>query len=175
MLAVSNTSPISNLACIGRLDLLKSQFTALWIPAAVAQELNAHPDPAALAAINAAIRDQFIRITQAQDTPFKRMLSGQIHAGEAEAIAMAADLKADAILIDEQEGRALATQAGLAVTGTLGVLLRAKRSGHIPAIKPRFTPCAPRPVFFLWRSKQALYPQPENELKCSSTVPLHKK
>ena len=39
MLAVSNTSPISNLACIDRLNLLHEQFGALWIPKAVATEL----------------------------------------------------------------------------------------------------------------------------------------
>jgi uncharacterized protein len=149
MLAVSNTSPLSNLAFIGRLDLLKSQFSVLWIPTAVAQELKAHPDPAALAAIDAAMRDQFIRIAQVQDTPLKRMLLLQVHAGEAEAIAMAADLKADALLIDEHEGRALAAQAGLVVTGTLGVLLRAKRSGQIPAIKPEIHALRSRARFFL--------------------------
>jgi hypothetical protein len=47
MLAVSNTSPISNLASIGLLNLLKLQFGALWIPGAVDTELQAHPDPAA--------------------------------------------------------------------------------------------------------------------------------
>src|SRR5437016_4051626 len=61
MLAVSDTSPISNLAAIGRLDLLKSQFPEIWIPTAVAEELKAHPDPKALAAIENAIGDQWIR------------------------------------------------------------------------------------------------------------------
>ena len=48
MLAVSNTSPISNLAIIGRLDLMKSQFPVVWIPTAVGDKLAANPDPAAL-------------------------------------------------------------------------------------------------------------------------------
>ena len=62
MLAVSNTSPISNLAIIGHLDLLRLQFTALWIPDAVAEELAAHPNPVALAAVRTAIvADGWIR------------------------------------------------------------------------------------------------------------------
>ena len=61
MLAVSNTSPISNPASIGRLNLLKLQFGTLWIPDAVAGELAAHPDAVALAAIQKAIRDQWIK------------------------------------------------------------------------------------------------------------------
>jgi predicted nucleic acid-binding protein len=46
MLAVSNTSPISNLACIGRLDLLRAQFGEIWIPKAVEAELSDVPDGA---------------------------------------------------------------------------------------------------------------------------------
>jgi hypothetical protein len=117
MIAVSNTSPISNLAYIGRLDLLRTQFSDFRIPPAVAQELNAHPNPVALAAINAALR-QWIRIVAPQDTPFHRMLLRQIHAGEAEAIVLATELGASIIVIDEQERRALARQAELSVTGT---------------------------------------------------------
>jgi predicted nucleic acid-binding protein len=66
MRAVSNTSPISNLASIGRLELLKSQFSELWIPDAVVKELTAHPDPIAHAAIQTAIRDQWLRISSAE-------------------------------------------------------------------------------------------------------------
>jgi hypothetical protein len=61
MPAVSNTSPISNLAIIGHLELLKLQFSELWIPSAVAEELAANPYPAALAAIHAAIDDGWIK------------------------------------------------------------------------------------------------------------------
>ena len=155
MPAVSNTSPISNLAFIGRLDLLKSQFGELWIPPAVAKELKAHPNPVALAAIEAAIRDQWIRIATPQDTPLRRMLLQQVHLGEAEAIALAADLKADTVIIDEQEGRGLAAQAGLFVTGTLGILLLAKQRGEIPAVKPEIQALRSKTRFFLSASLEA--------------------
>ena len=49
---------------------------------------------------------------------------------------LAVDLKADIVIIGEQEGRYLATQAGLCVTGVLSALLRAKLAGQIPAVKP---------------------------------------
>jgi hypothetical protein len=119
MLAVSNTSPISNLASIGRLDLLTKQFSAIWIPTAVAEELAAHPDPVALAAIQAAMAGQRIRTATPQESHLLRVLSPQLHRGEAEAIALATDLKADMVIIDEQEGRQLATQAGLSVIGVI--------------------------------------------------------
>ncbi len=155
MPAVSNTSPISNLAIIGRLDLLKSQFPELWIPPAVATELKAHPDPVALAAIDTAIRDQWIRIAAPQYTHLHRMLLLQVHRGEAEAIALAADLKADTVIIDEQEGRELAAQAGLFVTGTLGILLRAKQTAQISAVRPEIQALRAKTRFFLSSSLEA--------------------
>jgi uncharacterized protein len=154
MLAVSNTSPVSNLASIGRLELLKSQFSEVLIPSAVAQELAAHPDPTTIAAIDSALR-QWIRIVPPQDTPLYRMLRRQVDSGEAEAIALAADLKADIVIIDEQEGRVLARQAGLSITGTLGVLLRAKRSGLLQLIKPEIEALRSRTRFFLSASLEA--------------------
>jgi len=42
---VSNTSPLSNLACIGRLKVLQQQFHEVWIPDAVDKELRNIPSP----------------------------------------------------------------------------------------------------------------------------------
>jgi uncharacterized protein len=156
MRAVSNTSPISNLASIGRLELLKSQFSALWIPDAVLEELTAHPDPAAQSIIRTAIRDQWITVRSARDSSLLRLLLLQLHRGEAEAIALAAELNADLILIDEQEGRQLASKAGLTVAGVLGVLLRAKRAGQIQTVKPEMD---------LLRSKARFFVSPDLEAK----------
>ena len=154
MLAVSNTSPLSNLASIGRLDLLKDQFSDLLAPPAVAQELAAHPDPTALAALDVALR-QWIRIVPPQESPLYGMLRRQVDSGEAEAIALAAELKAAIVIIDEQEGRALARQVGLSVTGTLGILLRAKRSGRLQVIRPEIQALRDRARFFLSSALEA--------------------
>ena len=155
MLAVSDTSPISNLASIGHLDLLRRQFSVLWIPDAVAEELAAHPDPIALAAIQAAVRDQWIRAAAPKSPILQSLLLSSLHKGEAQAIALAVDLKADTVIIDEQEGRRLAAQAGLAVTGVLGILLRAKRAGQIPAVKPEIRALRENAHFFIASSLEA--------------------
>jgi uncharacterized protein len=149
MRAVSNTSPISNLASIGRFELLKSQFSALWIPDAVVKELTAHPDPIAQAAIQSAVRDQWLRIATPCDSSLLRLLLLQLHQGEAEAIALASELNADIALMDEQEGRQLASRTGLAVTGVLGILLRAKRLGEIHAVKPEIDLLRSKARFFV--------------------------
>lgn len=155
MLAVSNTSPISNLASIGRLELLKSQFSTIWIPDAVANELAAHPDPVAREAIQNAIRENWLKVETLQDSRLLRVLLLQLHLGEAEAIALATDLKAGIVLIDEQEGRQLASRTGLAVTGVLGILLRAKRKGEIAAVKPEIDLLRSKARFFVSSSLEA--------------------
>jgi len=55
MRVVSNTSPISNLAIIDRLELLKRRYSEIWIPAEVARELSAMSHTEAQARIQAAL------------------------------------------------------------------------------------------------------------------------
>jgi predicted nucleic acid-binding protein len=56
--------------------------------------------------------------------------------GEAEAIALALELNADLLLIDERKGRVAASQLGIRVVGILGMLVEAKQRGFVSAIKP---------------------------------------
>jgi predicted nucleic acid-binding protein len=149
MRAVSNTSPLSNLAVIGRLDLLKSQFSEIWIPEFVLKELGAHADPGSLAAIQDALGEGWVRSGSPAASPLLNLLSLHLHRGEAETTALAADLNADVVIIDEQEGRQLAAQVGLQVIGVLGIVLRAKRQGQIPALKPEIESLRKKGKFFI--------------------------
>jgi predicted nucleic acid-binding protein len=149
MVAVSNTSPIFNLACIERLHLLHQQFGEVWIPPAVDAELRRIPqDPVSKLVIDAR-RSRWLRIRPASNAPLIRLLTVELHSGEAEAIALALEMKADELLIDERDGRVAARQLGLSVVGVLGVLLRAKHAGQVNLIKPEIEALRARARFFV--------------------------
>ncbi len=59
-----------------------------------------------------------------------------LDAGEAEAIILAAELHADLIIIDEKIARFHAKHADLKVTGTIGILIKAKQQGIVSRLKP---------------------------------------
>jgi uncharacterized protein len=71
-----------------------------------------------------------------RDTSRVAQLRAELDLGEAEAIALALEKRADLVLVDERLGRRAARALGLRVTGLLGVLAEAKRAGLIERVKP---------------------------------------
>ncbi len=131
MIVVSDTSPITNLIEIGRLDLLRGLFKTVLIPPAVFREATY------LEHIRIEIENcDWIEVVDLTSRDLYNTLAENLDPGEAEAISLAIELSADAILIDEADGRREAHRLGIFVTGLLGVLIRAKKQGLIPAIKP---------------------------------------
>ena len=149
MVAVSNTSPISSLAYIGRLDLLRSQFTEVCFPEAVRAELERMPNPEAKSLIDQAVQAGWLRCVPVRNGRLAAALAFDLDAGEAEAITLATEIPADVLLIDEREGRGLARQAGLPVRGVRGILLRAKRMGAVASVKGEIDALRARAGFFL--------------------------
>jgi predicted nucleic acid-binding protein len=135
MRAVSDTSVLSSLASLGRIDLLEKQFGEVSIPAAVRQELHRHPHPQAAQILRKAIDLEKIKVRSAINLPMVAALMRTLDRGEAEAIALASEMGADFLLVDEREGREFARRMGLRITGTLGVLRKAKADGDIPSLK----------------------------------------
>jgi predicted nucleic acid-binding protein len=144
MPTVSNTSPISNLAAIARLGLLEEQFHEVWIPEAVERELARLPDDTIRRTVNDALGLGWLKVGAVTNGALVSLLNVDLHAGEAEAIALGLERGAQRVLIDERDGRVFARQLGLHVTGVLGVLLRAKRTGRLPAIKPEIDAPVPK-------------------------------
>ena len=131
---VSNTSPLTNLAAIGQLDLLQSLFGRVEIAHAVWDELNANgrswPGRDEVAQASWIVRQA------PSNQALIRALQRDLDRGESASIALAVELGADLILLDEQDGRRLAQQQGLKPMGVVGVLLLAKQRGLLPAIRP---------------------------------------
>jgi len=133
MRVVSNTSPLSNLAIIGRLDLLKQRYETVRIPPAVGQELSALTHPMAQARLKAALKEGWLVIENFAAIP--PTLPFRLGSGETEAIALALASKADVLLMDEKRGREAARQAGLVVAGVLGELLHARQVGLLSNLR----------------------------------------
>jgi predicted nucleic acid-binding protein len=125
MLVVSHTSPISSRLQIGRGELLRDLFQTVCIPPAVHSEL-----------IRFHLRiPAFIEVRDVLNRSQVSLLQASLDLGEAEAIVLAVETKADHLLMDERRGRAAATAAGVQVIGLLGVLLLARRRALIPSLK----------------------------------------
>ncbi|MDF5728643.1 MAG: DUF3368 domain-containing protein [Rhizonema sp. PD38] len=134
MIVVSDSSPISNLAAIGQLELLQQLYGSVIIPTAVYQELlnSGEIDPAVLAIQTV----NWIETRSVANITLLQSLQNNLDIGEAEAITLAVELNADRLIVDERRGRNEAIRLGLRVTGILGVLLAAKQQGLIPLIQP---------------------------------------
>ncbi len=136
MIVISDTSVITNLAAIEHLRLLPQLYTQVLIPMAVYRELVEidPPVPGALEVQSA----EWIQVKQVKDLAMVKQLQNEVRLdpGESEAIALALELNADLLVIDERRGRAEADRLGLKITGLLGMLIEAKRKSLIIAVKP---------------------------------------
>ncbi len=132
MIVFSNTTQIIALAGINRLDLLPVLFGIVHVADAVAEECAAGgkifvPDLTGLS---------WIKIVDSADCKNNYAVS-ELDKGEKYTILTALRMKADCVIIDERIGRNIAEYMGLSVTGTLGILLKAKQKGKIDS----FTDC----------------------------------
>jgi predicted nucleic acid-binding protein len=134
VIIVSDTSPINNLATINHLHLIHQLYGTLLIPGAVYQELT-DPDFPVAGAIEVQTSD-WIQTRTVSDRTLVEALSNELDIGEAEAIALAVEIQADQVLIDERRGRLVAARLNLRYTGILGILVEAKSKGLIAEVKP---------------------------------------
>ena len=129
----SNTTPIISLSIIGRLGLLRDLYTEVLIPPAVYAEVMA--GGAGRAGSVELQRAQWFRTLPLIDPKHADLLV-DLDRGEAEAIALALEIDADLLLVDERLARRHAQRLGLTITGTLGILLKGKEQGLVPEIRP---------------------------------------
>ena len=120
---ISDTSCLIILNKIGELDLLRQLYNTVTITQDILLEYGEQ-------------LPEWIEVQQANDQYRQQLLEMQIDKGEASAIALALETADNIVILDDWKARKLAERLGLTVTGTLGVIIRAKNTGLIPSIKP---------------------------------------
>lgn len=130
---IVNTSPLVYLHRVGCLDLLKDLYGQVVVPTAVEAELREGqrlgadvPDVSAL---------PWIEVRSLRSSALLPAVT-DLGPGEAEVIGLAREHPGSLVVIDDQLGRKIAEICGLTLTETVGVLLKAKQEGYVPAVAP---------------------------------------
>lgn len=133
MRVVCNTSPAILLAKIGRLDLLAGLYDEFILPASVLDEIEAKPGKET-ERITALVKNQTFEVQRASPKVLEG-LPADLGIGEREAIALAIETQADIVMLDDQQGRRIARERELSVTGTVGLLIEARGRGIITSVR----------------------------------------
>ncbi|CAN5263939.1 hypothetical protein BH10ACI1_BH10ACI1_25900 [soil metagenome] len=133
MIIVSDTSPVSNLILIERLDILHKLFDEIIIPPAVDAEIRA------LKQFGKDLSDyetaEWIKVSAPANLQKVQSLQTNLDEGEAQAIALALEINCDLLLMDERIGTTIARREGLQTVGLVGVLIKAKEVGIIKEVR----------------------------------------
>jgi predicted nucleic acid-binding protein len=118
---VTDSTCLIGLERIGHLDVLQQLFEPIQIPPTVDQEFG--------------LSFSWLTVTTPTDQTLVAALNLLIDEGEAEAIALASELRCRVIL-DDRRARLVAAKLNVNIIGTVGVLVKAKQNGIIAALKP---------------------------------------
>jgi predicted nucleic acid-binding protein len=131
---VSNSSVLIGLSSIGKLSLLRERFPqGIVVPEAVRREVidegEGRPGAREISESN------WIKTQKVEDKRIVELLLGDLDKGEAEAIALAREVGAGIVLLDERDARRGAKRMNLKVLGTVGILMWAKKVGKLQSLK----------------------------------------
>ena len=122
---VVNTTPLIALANIGQLELLREPYGEVFIPDAVMEEIRSEPARSLVKDANWIKQCTIVHPEQ------KMLYKARLHAGEVEVMILAQEESADLVIMDDNTAKATAKFFGFSVTGTLGILVKAKQRGMI--------------------------------------------
>ncbi len=120
---ISDTSCLIVLTNIGELELLHKIYGQITTTSEVAKEFD-EPLP------------DWVEIIDPTDKSRQQILGLQLDKGEASAIALALEYSNSTIVLDDYKARRIAEKLGLEITGTLGIIIKAKNRKIIQSIKP---------------------------------------
>ena len=134
---IVNSTPLIALCNADALHILKDLYGEIVIPEAVYDEVTSKTDSACQQ-----IRKEisWIRVEAIHNQIAKRMYQAKLHAGEVEVMILAQEEPvADLLIIDDNAAKKTAKYLGLTVTGTLGVLVKAKKMGYVDSVNSVLT------------------------------------
>lgn len=135
MIVVSDTTAISNLVQIDELKLLRELYQEVVIPKRVYEELlvlTEYNIP-----IEILLKVGWIKVVDVSSRQMVISLQEKLDRGEAEAIALAIEINAEYLLIDEKVGRVVARENQIAIIGTIGILIQGKKLGLVNSLQEK--------------------------------------
>ncbi|MEM9216224.1 MAG: DUF3368 domain-containing protein [Cyanobacteria bacterium P01_F01_bin.150] len=122
---VINTSPLLALiAAFGDLKILQTLYSQIWVPYEVGQEITV--DSASRFGASEFLAATWLN-TQSSPISLSPFLANSLDRGEASVIQLALNESIPTVCIDETVGRRIAKLSGLSITGSVGILLKAKQ------------------------------------------------
>jgi len=146
---VVDSSVLISLAAGEQFDVLREFYAPIYVPPAVWDEVTSVQRPFGATEARWARQAGWLILRAPARLDRVRSLAMSLQPGETEALALALELPDALLLIDDAQGRRAASALGLAYTGTLGVLLRAKAEGRLPALRPVLELLQQRTTFWL--------------------------
>lgn len=129
---VVNSTPLIILGKIDELEILKNLYGEIIIPQAVFEEVTSKNDFTKEKILNSS----WIKILEVQDKTNRKIYQSKLHDGEVEVMMLAKEISADLLIIDDNAAKKTAKFLEFKVTGTLGILLKAKSEKIISEVKP---------------------------------------
>jgi predicted nucleic acid-binding protein len=120
---IADTSCLIVLDKIGELDILNKLFVNVYVTKPIIKEFGKK-------------LPNWIIVEEPKTESHQKILETSLDKGEASVIALALESPGSLLIIDEIKGRKIAQALGITITGTLGVLILAKKENIIPNIKP---------------------------------------
>lgn len=120
---ISDTSCFIILTNIGELELLNQVYGQIITTPEIAAEFGES-------------LPEWVEIAEVKDKYRQTILELQIDRGESSAIALALETPDSIVILDDYKARKIAERLGITLTGTIGVIIKAKLNGTIPSIKP---------------------------------------
>lgn len=123
VVVISDTSCLIVLSKLDMLEILNKSYSDIVVTEEIAEEFGE-------------TLPEWVRIVPVTNKNYQKLLEATLDRGESSAIALAFDLPNSLLIVDDLKARKEAIRIGLKITGTLGVLYKAKLRGFIQDLKP---------------------------------------